>query len=78
MPDHFCTGVLCRLDAETGALRWANCGHPPPLVIRDERVLDGALDSPPQPPIGLAGTLAPAARQVWISLRMAADVDEDS
>ncbi|MGW3150049.1 MULTISPECIES: PP2C family protein-serine/threonine phosphatase [Streptomyces] len=64
LPDHFCTGVLCRLDAETGVLRWVNCGHPPPLLIRAERVLDGALDSPPQPPIGLAGQLAPAGRQV--------------
>ncbi|MCX5443805.1 MULTISPECIES: PP2C family protein-serine/threonine phosphatase [unclassified Streptomyces] len=64
LPDQFCTGVLCRLDAQTGVLRWVNCGHPPPLLIRAERVLDGALDSPPQPPIGLAGQLAPAARQV--------------
>ncbi|MFF7357036.1 PP2C family protein-serine/threonine phosphatase [Streptomyces filipinensis] len=64
LPEHFCTGVLCRLDAVTGVLRWVNCGHPPPLLIRAEEVLTGALDSPPQPPIGLAGLLAPAARQV--------------
>ncbi|MET7298020.1 PP2C family protein-serine/threonine phosphatase [Embleya sp. NPDC005575] len=64
LPDYFCTGVLCLLDAETGVLRWVNCGHPPPLLIRAERVLARALDSPPQPPIGLAGPLAPAARQV--------------
>lgn len=64
LPDHFCTGVLCRLDAETGVLSWVNCGHPPPLLIRAERVIAGALDSAPQPPIGLAGPLAPAARQV--------------
>ncbi|WP_373305780.1 PP2C family protein-serine/threonine phosphatase [Streptomyces filipinensis] len=64
VPDHFCTGVLCRLDAETGVLHWVNCGHPPPLLIRAERVRAGVLDSPPQPPIGLAGPLAPAARQV--------------
>ncbi|WP_327180654.1 PP2C family protein-serine/threonine phosphatase [Streptomyces sp. NBC_01334] len=64
LPDHFSTGVLCRLDAETGRLRWVNCGHPPPLLIRAERVLAQALDSPPQPPIGLAGHLAPGARQV--------------
>ncbi|MEV5083263.1 PP2C family protein-serine/threonine phosphatase [Streptomyces sp. NPDC056159] len=64
LPDHFCTGVLCRLDAETGVLHWVNCGHPPPLLIRAERVLDGALDSPPQPPLGLAGELVPTARQV--------------
>ncbi|MGW1051357.1 PP2C family protein-serine/threonine phosphatase [Streptomyces sp. NPDC002521] len=64
LPDQFCTGVLCRLDAVTGVLHWVNCGHPPPLLIRAERVLAGALDSPPQPPIGLAGPLAPVARQV--------------
>ncbi|MFF4792304.1 PP2C family protein-serine/threonine phosphatase [Streptomyces sp. NPDC001276] len=64
LPDHFCTGVMCRLDAETGVLHWVNCGHPPPLLIRAERVLDGALDSPPQPPLGLAGELAPTARRV--------------
>ncbi|MFF0777791.1 PP2C family protein-serine/threonine phosphatase [Streptomyces sp. NPDC003720] len=64
LPDHFCTGVLSRFDAETGLLRWVNCGHPPPLLIRKGRVLPGALDSPPQPPLGLAGPLAPATRQV--------------
>ncbi|WP_225840245.1 PP2C family protein-serine/threonine phosphatase [Streptomyces sp. NK08204] len=64
LPDQFCTGVLCRLDAETGVLRWVNCGHPPPLLIRAERVLAGALDSAAQLPIGLPGLLAPAARQV--------------
>ncbi|MGQ5635780.1 MULTISPECIES: PP2C family protein-serine/threonine phosphatase [unclassified Streptomyces] len=64
LPDHFCTGVLCRLDAETGVLRWVNCGHPPPLLIREERVVAGALDSPPQPPIGLAGSLVPAIRDI--------------
>ncbi|MEV6049892.1 PP2C family protein-serine/threonine phosphatase [Streptomyces sp. NPDC052107] len=64
LSDHFCTGVLCRLDAVTGVLRWVNRGHPAPLLIRSERVVHGALDSPPQPPTGLAGELAPAARQV--------------
>ncbi|WP_322741002.1 SpoIIE family protein phosphatase [Streptomyces hygroscopicus] len=63
MPDHFCTGALCQLDAVTGVLRWVNCGPPPPTLIRSERVVDGALDSPPQPPIGLVGQLAPAARR---------------
>ena len=63
-PDHFCTGVLCRLDAETGVLHWVNCGHPPPLLIRAEQVVHGVLDSPPQPPFGLAGPFAPGAREV--------------
>lgn len=64
LPDHFCTGVVCRLDAGTGELHWINCGHPPPLLIRAERVIEGELDSPPQPPIGLHLELGPAARQV--------------
>ncbi|MFE5402578.1 PP2C family protein-serine/threonine phosphatase [Streptomyces sp. NPDC056580] len=64
LPDHFCTGVLSQFDAETGLLRWVNCGHPPPLLIRAGKVSAGALDSPPQPPLGLAGPLAPATRQV--------------
>ncbi|MCC9306271.1 serine/threonine-protein phosphatase [Kitasatospora sp. RB6PN24] len=64
LPDQFCTGVLCRLDAITGVLRWVNCGHPPPLLIRAERVVHGVFDSPPQLPIGLALQLAPAVRQV--------------
>ncbi|WP_151774113.1 PP2C family protein-serine/threonine phosphatase [Streptomyces abyssomicinicus] len=65
LPDQFCTGVVCWLDADTGVLRWSNCGHPAPLLIRGQRVLDKALDSPPQPPMGLGGLLgAGAGRQV--------------
>ncbi|MGK5638127.1 PP2C family protein-serine/threonine phosphatase [Streptomyces sp. URMC 126] len=63
LPDHFCTGVMCRLDVRTGELSWVNCGHPPPLLIRAGRVLDGALDRPPQPPIGLADLSGRVARQ---------------
>ncbi|WP_425585051.1 PP2C family protein-serine/threonine phosphatase [Yinghuangia aomiensis] len=63
-PDQFCTGVLCRFDVESGVLRWVNCGHPAPLLIRAERVIAGALDSPPQPPIGLAGPFRSAGWQV--------------
>ncbi|MEU6530964.1 PP2C family protein-serine/threonine phosphatase [Streptomyces sp. NPDC046928] len=65
LPDQFCTGVVCRLDADTGVLRWSNCGHPAPLLIRDQRVLDKALESPPQPPMGLHGLFgSTAARTV--------------
>ncbi|MGW7823669.1 SpoIIE family protein phosphatase [Streptomyces puniciscabiei] len=63
LPDHVSTGVLCRLDAESGVLRWVTCGHPPLPLIRAERVLEGALDSPPRPPIGLTVHLTPGARQ---------------
>jgi hypothetical protein len=60
LPDQFCTGVVCQLDAATGVLRWSNCGHPAPLLIRGQRVLQRALDSPPEPPMGLHGLLGPA------------------
>ncbi|QLJ06253.1 serine/threonine-protein phosphatase [Streptomyces sp. NEAU-sy36] len=59
LPDQFCTGVVCQLDADTGVLRWSNCGHPAPLLIRGQRVLERALDSPPEPPMGLDGLLGP-------------------
>ncbi|WP_240003392.1 PP2C family protein-serine/threonine phosphatase [Streptomyces cinnamoneus] len=64
LPDQFCTGVLCELDVSNGALRWINCGHPPPLLIRDERVIDHALANTSQPPMGLPFQLAPVTREV--------------
>ncbi|WP_241833312.1 PP2C family protein-serine/threonine phosphatase [Streptomyces caatingaensis] len=64
LPDQFCTGVLCELDVSTGVLRWINCGHPPPLLIREERVIDHALAGGPQPPMGLPFRLAPVGRRV--------------
>ncbi|WP_246430704.1 PP2C family protein-serine/threonine phosphatase [Streptomyces rectiverticillatus] len=64
LPEQFCTGVLCELDVTTGALRWINCGHPPPLLLRNERVIDHALVKPPQPPMGLPLQLAPISRDV--------------
>ncbi len=64
LPDQFCTGVVCQLDVDTGVLRWCNCGHPPPLLIRDEGVLEHALESPPQPPMGLPFQLGPTRREV--------------
>jgi hypothetical protein len=65
LPDQFCTGVVCRLDADTGAFTWVNCGHPAPLLIRGQRVLDNALRGLPQPPMGLRALLGPDAdRQV--------------
>ncbi|MGE7434062.1 PP2C family protein-serine/threonine phosphatase [Kitasatospora sp. NPDC001175] len=64
LPEQSCTGVLCRLDVDTGTLQWCNCGHPPPLLIRNERVLEHALESPPQPPMGLPFRLGPTHREV--------------
>lgn len=59
LSDQFCTGVMCQLNTETGVLRWCNCGHPAPLLIRDQRVVDQALERPPQPPMGLDALLGP-------------------
>jgi hypothetical protein len=35
----FVTGVLAELDVTTGRLRYVNAGHPPPLLLRDGRVV---------------------------------------
>ncbi|MEV8314556.1 PP2C family protein-serine/threonine phosphatase [Streptomyces sp. NPDC059900] len=64
LPEQFCTGVLAQLDLADGVLRWCNCGHPPPLLIRDHRVLDRALERPPQPPMGTPASLAEVTWQV--------------
>ncbi|MCO5972533.1 PP2C family protein-serine/threonine phosphatase [Actinoallomurus soli] len=48
----FMTGLLLELEAETGLLRWVNCGHPPPLLIRKDKVIK-ELARTPDPPMGL-------------------------
>ena len=48
----FATAVLVRLDLETGALRWINAGHPPPLLLRRGRVVR-ELDKGRRLPFGL-------------------------
>lgn len=45
-------------------LSWINCGHPPPLLIRENRVLDNALDRPSEPPLGTPGMICEAERVV--------------
>lgn len=64
LPEQFCTGILAQLDLAGGVLRWCNCGHPPPLLIRDHRVLDRALERTPQPPLGTPAMLADARWEV--------------
>ncbi|MGW0372811.1 PP2C family protein-serine/threonine phosphatase [Streptomyces coeruleorubidus] len=63
LPDQFCTGVLAQLDLASGILRWSNCGHPTPLLIRDQRLLVDAMRRDPDPPIGLPSLLAGRQRQ---------------
>jgi serine phosphatase RsbU (regulator of sigma subunit) len=47
----FATALLCDLDTTTGLFSWLPCGHPPPLLIRDEKVEE--LSRPPCLPLGL-------------------------
>jgi serine phosphatase RsbU (regulator of sigma subunit) len=52
LEERFITAILGVLDLLTGRLTWVNCGHPPPLLIRQERVVK-ELIRPSGPPIGL-------------------------
>ncbi len=64
LPDQFCSGIAAQLDLADGVLTWCNCGHPPPLLIRDHQVLDKALERPEEPPMGTPAKLADAPRRV--------------
>lgn len=37
--ERFATGVLAELDLPSGRLRYLNAGHPPPLLLRDSKVV---------------------------------------
>ncbi|WP_326812827.1 serine/threonine-protein phosphatase [Streptomyces scopuliridis] len=62
LPDQYCTGIITQLNLAEGVFRWCNCGHPPPLLIRGQRVLDAALERPAQPPMGLPAQFATTPR----------------
>ncbi|MFD0527135.1 PP2C family protein-serine/threonine phosphatase [Kitasatospora arboriphila] len=53
IPDRLLTAVFADLDTGTGRLSWVNFGHPPPLLIRRQHVVPGALERPAQLPLGL-------------------------
>lgn len=48
----FVTAQIAQLSTTTGALRWANAGHPLPMLVR-RGVVVGELTCPPRPPVGL-------------------------
>jgi serine phosphatase RsbU (regulator of sigma subunit) len=48
----FVTAILAALDLDGGALSWVNAGHPPPLLLREHRVVK-ALEAPADRPLGL-------------------------
>lgn len=64
LPEQFCTGIVMELDMPSGILSWVNCGHPPPLLIRDQQVLEDALAYPGEPPMGTPATLGGSPRVV--------------
>ena len=65
-PDaRFATAVLAELDLDTGVLRYLNAGHPPPLVLREGKVVE-SLDGGRRLPLGIEG---PAAAYGQVLLR---------
>ncbi|MCQ4083984.1 serine/threonine-protein phosphatase [Streptomyces sp. RB6PN25] len=53
LPRRFITAIFAHLDLISGRLSWANCGHPPPLLIRGQHVITGALEHHAELPLGL-------------------------
>jgi serine phosphatase RsbU (regulator of sigma subunit) len=62
--DRFATAQMARLDVSSGRLQWVNAGHPPPLLIRDGRIV-GQLESPTTLPVGFGGA-TPIVSQVLL------------
>lgn len=50
--NRFVTALLCDLDLVSGQFSWIPCGHPPPLLIRGNRVVK-ELSRPQRLPLGL-------------------------
>ncbi len=53
VPGRMLTGIFADLDLSSGTLQWVNCGHLPPLLIREGSAVHGALERPPVLPLGL-------------------------
>lgn len=60
IPERLLTCVLANLDTANGRLDWVNCGHPAPLLIRGRRIVTGALERTPHPPLGINSPGLPA------------------
>jgi len=54
----FATAAFGRLDLASGRFRWISAGHPPPLLVRDGKVI-GEPATLPVVPIGLGGVDPP-------------------
>jgi serine phosphatase RsbU (regulator of sigma subunit) len=59
--NRFVTAVLAELDLESGCFRWVSAGHPPPVLIRNGKVVK-TLEVEPATPLGVP--LPPAGVEV--------------
>ena len=57
----FVTALLCELDVSSGRFTWIPCGHPPPLLIREGRVVRELMRDP-QLPLGVADLVSTRSR----------------
>jgi serine phosphatase RsbU (regulator of sigma subunit) len=60
-PGRFATAQLVRLDSVSGELSWVNAGHPAPLWVRGDQVLD-TLRGPVTRPVGFGGATPEVCR----------------
>ncbi|MDG9689945.1 PP2C family protein-serine/threonine phosphatase [Streptomyces sp. DH17] len=63
LPEQYCTAVIAQLEFETGLLRWSNCGHPAPLLIRGDQLVVDALEREADPPMGAPAQLSAEPRR---------------
>lgn len=62
----FVTGLIARLDLDSGRLRWISAGHPPPLLIRSRQLVK-TLEGKPAPPMGTRLAAGPpVVREEWL------------
>ncbi len=54
--DRFVTAVLAELELASGRLRWSVSGHPPPLLLRNGRIVK-TLAGDVTPPLGVSGVV---------------------
>lgn len=52
-PPTFATGLLARLDVNSGTLTWVTCGHPHPIIVRGGSILPETVVTPGVP-LGLS------------------------
>jgi hypothetical protein len=68
----FVTGVIAEVDVASGRLRYVNAGHPPPLLLREGRVVK-ELDGGRRMPFGLQSEGLTVAEEIlqpgdWLAL----------